>query len=41
MGNDIKTIRSMGSNYWAAHVAGEKVKTDGLKQNIQTDEVTH
>ena len=32
MGNVIKTVRSTGSDYWAAYVGGEKIKTDGLKQ---------
>ena len=32
MGNDIETVRSTGCDYWAAHVGGKKIKTDGLKQ---------
>ena len=24
MGNDIKTVRSTGSDYWAAYIGGEK-----------------
>ena len=36
MGNDIKTIRSTGSD-----LGGEKIKTDGLKQHTQTDVITH
>ena len=32
MGNDIETVRSTGSDYWTAHVGGEKIKTDRLKQ---------
>ena len=30
MGNDIETVRSTGSNYWAAYVDWEKIKTNGL-----------
>ena len=30
MGNVIETVRSTGSNYWAAYIGGEKPKTDGL-----------
>ena len=30
MGNDIKTVRSTGSEYWADYVCGEKIKTDRL-----------
>ena len=41
MGNDIETVRSTGSDYWAAHVGGEKIKTDWLKQHTQTDVITH
>ena len=26
MGNDIETVRSTGSDYWAAYVGGEKSK---------------
>ena len=40
MGNDIETVRSMGSNYWAAHVGGEEIKTAGLKQHNGTDVIT-
>ena len=28
MGNVIETVRSTGSDYWAAYVGGEKIKTD-------------
>ena len=31
MGNVIKTVRNTGSDYWAAYVGGEKIKTDRLK----------
>ena len=31
MGNVFETVRSMVSDYWAAYVGGEKIKTDGLK----------
>ena len=37
MGNVIETIRSTGSNYWAAYIGGEKIKTDGLKWHTRTD----
>ena len=30
MGNDIEAVRITGSNYWAAYVGGEKIKTDRL-----------
>ena len=30
MGNDIETIRSTGSDYWAAYVGWEKIKTENL-----------
>ena len=41
MGNVIETVRSTDSNYWAAYIVGEKIKTDGLKQHTQTDVITH
>ena len=41
MGNVIETVRSTGSDYWAAYVGGKKIKTDGLKQNTRTDVITH
>ena len=42
MGNVIETVRSTGSDYWAAYVGGEKkIKTDGLKRHTQTDVITH
>ena len=41
MGNDIKTVQIMGSDYWAAYVGGEKIKTDGLKWHTRTDVITH
>ena len=41
MGNDIKTVSNEGSNHWAAHVSGEKIKTDGLEQHSWTDVITH
>ena len=41
MGYVIKTVRSKGSNYWAAYIGGEKIKTDGLKQHTQTIVITH
>ena len=31
MGNVIKTVRSMGSDYLAAYVGGGKIKTDTPK----------
>ena len=39
MGNDIETVRSTGSDYWAAHIGGDKIKTDGLKQHTRTNEM--
>ena len=41
MGNVIETIRSTGSDYWAAYVGGEKFKRDGLKQHTPTDVITN
>ena len=41
MGNVIETVSSMGSDYWAAYISGEKIKTNGLKQHTQTDVMTH
>ena len=41
MGTDIKTVRSMGFDYWATHVGGEKIKTDELKQHTRTDVMTY
>ena len=41
MGNVIKTVRRMGSDYWAAYVCEEKIKTDRLKQHTWTDVITH
>ena len=41
MGNDIKIVRSTGSDYWAAYVGWEKIKTDGLKWHTRTDVITH
>ena len=41
MSNVIETIRSTGSDYWAAYVGGEKIKTDGLKRHTRTDVITH
>ena len=38
MGNVIETVRSTGSNYRAAYIVGEKIKTDGLKQHTQIDQ---
>ena len=40
MGNDIETVRSTGSDYWAAYVGWEKIKTDGLKRHTRTDVIT-
>ena len=40
MGNDIETVKSTGSEYWAAYV-GRKNKPDGLRQHSQTDVITH
>ena len=40
-GNVIETVRSMGSDYWAAYVGGEKIKTDGLKGHTSSDDITH
>ena len=41
MGNDIKTVRCTGSDYWAANVGGRKIKTDGLRLHTRTDVITH
>ena len=41
MGNVIETVRSTGSDYWAAYIGEEKIKTDGLKWHTQTDVITH
>ena len=41
MGNVIKTVRITRSDYWAAYVGGEKIKTDGLKQHNWTDLITY
>ena len=41
MGNDIETIKSTGSDYWAALVGEEKIKTDRLKQHTRTDVMTY
>ena len=30
----------MGYDYLAAYVGGAKIKTDGLKQQTQTDDIT-
>ena len=34
-------VRSTSSDYWAAYIVGENIKTDGLKQQTQTDVITH
>ena len=31
----------MGSEYWAAYVGGAKIKTDGPKEQTQTDVITY
>ena len=41
MGNVIWMVRSMGFDYWDAHVGGEKIKTDGLKQDTGSDVIIH
>ena len=40
-GNDIKTDSTTDSDYWAAYVGGEKIKTDGLKRHTRTNVITH
>ena len=35
MGNDIKTVRSTGSDYWAAYVGWEKSKQKDLNDTPQ------
>ena len=40
-GNDIETGSTTGSNYWSANASGEKIKTNGLKEQTQTDVNTH
>ena len=37
MGNVIEIVRSTGSNYWAAYVGGEKIKTNRLKRHTRTN----
>ena len=32
---------SAAFDYWAAYVAGEKIKVDGLKRHTRTDVTTH
>ena len=41
MGNDIVTVKSTGSDYWAAYVDGAKNKTDGPKRQTRNDVITH
>ena len=41
MGNVIETIRSTGSDYWAAYFGGEKIKTNVVKQHTRIDVITH
>ena len=41
MVNVIETVRITGSDYWAAYVGGEKIKTDGLKRHTRIDVITH
>ena len=41
MGNDIETVRNTGSDYWAAYVGWEKIKTEWLKWHNRTDVITH
>ena len=41
MGNDIETVRSTVSDYWAAHVGWVIIETDWLKRQTQTDVITH
>ena len=41
MGNGIETIRSTGSDYWAAYIGWEIIKTDGLKRHTQTNFITY
>ena len=41
MGNVIETVRSTGSDYWAAYIGGEKIQTDGLKRQTRTDFINH
>ena len=41
MGNDIETVRNTRSDYWAAYIGWEEIKTDGLKQHTPTDVITH
>ena len=36
MGNVIKSVKSTGSDYWAAYIGGEKIKTDRVKQHTRT-----
>ena len=41
MGNVTKTVRSTGSDYLAAYIGEEKIKTDKHKQHTRTDVITH
>ena len=43
MGDVIKTVSSTGSDYWAAYIGGEKLKTDGPDgvKDTWTDVITH
>ena len=39
--NIIKAVKSTGSDYWAAYVGREKIKTEGLKQHTPTEVIIH
>ena len=41
MGNVIGSVTSMGSDYWAAYVGGEKIKTDRLNKHTRTNVITY
>ena len=38
-GNDIKTGSTTGFDYWAAYI-NTKIKTDRLKWQVRTDDIT-
>ena len=42
MGNVIETVRSTGSDYWAAYVGGAKIKKTDLNiQHTQTEVIDY
>ena len=41
MGNVIETVKSTGSDYWAAYIGAEKIKIDGLERHTRAYVITH